>query len=242
MLRYCSSLGLLLLLSFSVLAQQDTIKRPLCSLMYSGYFRLHNEYPPFALENCISGITQMKFMVDTNGVVSDISVLSGVSTVLDNEAKQVLMASSGKWAPGTVNGVRTNMYTVHVFNYHIYNDNMQGIAYNNIDGTTYTTFANCNETGCDIWGKTADCGHSERYYYNEGVKLYEKGYNKEALKLFEKATLMNYNDVHALYNIAVIYINQGEAEFACPSLYRIRKIGGKDVREMISKFCDTTEQ
>ncbi|MBS1689629.1 MAG: energy transducer TonB, partial [Bacteroidetes bacterium] len=66
-------------------------------------------YPDAARENNIEGRVVLKFVVNEDGSVSDISVLKGIGGGCDEEAKRVLSAMP-KWKPGKQNGHAVKVY------------------------------------------------------------------------------------------------------------------------------------
>ncbi len=62
------------------------------------------EYPITAIENSISGRVFVQFIVNTNGEISDVSILRGVHPSLDAEAVRVIKLMP-KWKPATKDGV-----------------------------------------------------------------------------------------------------------------------------------------
>ena len=57
------------------------------------------KYPAIALENGIQGRVMIQFVVNTDGTVSNVSVVRGVDPNLDKEAMRVV-SKSPKWTPG----------------------------------------------------------------------------------------------------------------------------------------------
>ena len=68
------------------------------------------KYPPAALANGIQGKVIVSFVIEKNGQVTNVEVVSGVDDDLDEEALRVIKVSP-KWAPGRINGekVRTRV-------------------------------------------------------------------------------------------------------------------------------------
>ncbi|MBQ5551600.1 MAG: energy transducer TonB, partial [Bacteroidales bacterium] len=60
-------------------------------------------YPEMAKENDIQGTVYVRFVVDTDGSVSNVEVLRGVDPLLDKEAKRVV-ETLPKWKPGRQRG------------------------------------------------------------------------------------------------------------------------------------------
>ncbi|MEG1692421.1 MAG: energy transducer TonB [Bacteroidales bacterium] len=56
-------------------------------------------YPEIAKENGVQGRVTLQFAVNTDGSVSEVTVLRGVDSSLDKEAVRVV-SSSPKWSPG----------------------------------------------------------------------------------------------------------------------------------------------
>ena len=63
------------------------------------------KYPPYARENNITGTVFLSFVVNEDGVISEVQVLRGISggAVCDAEAKRVVEAMP-PWKPGKQNG------------------------------------------------------------------------------------------------------------------------------------------
>ncbi len=60
-------------------------------------------YPEIAAENSIQGRVYVTFVVETSGLVSNVSVTRSVDALLDNAAKEAVEASP-KWEPGMQRG------------------------------------------------------------------------------------------------------------------------------------------
>jgi TonB family protein len=70
------------------------------------FFSENLEYPADAKKAGIQGKVMLKFCVEIDGTVSNIKIVEGPMkhVSLEKEAVRVLMKSSGKWVPGSVNG------------------------------------------------------------------------------------------------------------------------------------------
>ena len=66
---------------------------------FSVWVNQHLEYPEIAKENGVQGRVTLQFTVETDGRVTNVKVLRGVDSSLDNEAVRVV-SSSPKWTPG----------------------------------------------------------------------------------------------------------------------------------------------
>lgn len=81
------------------------------------YVQKNAKYPTEAQENGIEGRVYIKFVVDTDGDLSNIAVLRGVDPVLNQEAVRVIKKAP-KWEPGKQRGkpVRVQFTIPVVFN------------------------------------------------------------------------------------------------------------------------------
>ncbi len=74
----------------------------------------HIKYPEIAAENGISGRVFVRFVVEPNGVVDNVTVVRGVDPALDAEAIRVVK-SSPKWSPGKQRGKAVRVaYTIPI--------------------------------------------------------------------------------------------------------------------------------
>lgn len=76
------------------------------------YVGSHIQYPSMAREAGISGKAHLKFVVETDGSISDVQVLKGVPgcSDCDKEAIRVIKSFPEKWKPGKQNGRPVRVY------------------------------------------------------------------------------------------------------------------------------------
>jgi protein TonB len=60
-------------------------------------------YPQVAVENRIQGKVYLTFIVETDGTVSNVTIVKGVDPIIDGEAVRTIQ-SSPKWSPGLQRG------------------------------------------------------------------------------------------------------------------------------------------
>jgi TonB family protein len=60
-------------------------------------------YPPEAAAKNIQGVAQIKFVIRTNGEISDVHAINDIYPDLNSEAIRVIKASRG-WQPGIQKG------------------------------------------------------------------------------------------------------------------------------------------
>jgi protein TonB len=75
----------------------------------SGYLSKNVRYPEQARSNNVEGRVILKFVVNEDGSVSGITILRGIGSGCDEEAKRVL-AAMPKWKPGKQNGRAVKVY------------------------------------------------------------------------------------------------------------------------------------
>ncbi|MBS1353185.1 MAG: energy transducer TonB [Coprobacter sp.] len=73
------------------------------------YISDHMEYPTMAIERGIEGRVTVRFVVNKDGYVQDVTVIRGVHELLDKEAVRVIQ-SLPRWNPGKQNGVSVAVY------------------------------------------------------------------------------------------------------------------------------------
>jgi protein TonB len=66
-------------------------------------------YPVVAQENGIRGKVTLKFVVNREGLISQVQIMKGVDPSLDKEAVRVVQ-SMPKWIPGKQNGKTVNVW------------------------------------------------------------------------------------------------------------------------------------
>ena len=75
------------------------------------YLHDNISYPTSAWENRIQGLVYLRFVVNKEGRISDIKILTSVHPLLDNEAIRVVK-SMPKWIPARHNGKIVNAYFI----------------------------------------------------------------------------------------------------------------------------------
>lgn len=73
------------------------------------YISDHIEYPTMAVERGIEGRVTVRFVVNKDGYVQDVTVIRGAHELLDKEAVRVIQ-SLPRWNPGKQNGVAVAVY------------------------------------------------------------------------------------------------------------------------------------
>ena len=75
------------------------------------YMLQNLHYPDIARENNIQGRVVVRFMVNEDSTISNVSVIRGIGGGGDEEAIRLIKAMP-KWRPGRLDGKRTQMFVV----------------------------------------------------------------------------------------------------------------------------------
>jgi len=86
---------LIILTAGTAAAQQPAFKGGQQAL--NDFLKTKIVYPEYSRQNCISGIINVSFRLDKNGVVHDTKVQNGPGIDLDDEALRVIRLTSGQW-------------------------------------------------------------------------------------------------------------------------------------------------
>ncbi|HWD89210.1 MAG TPA: TonB family protein [Mucilaginibacter sp.] len=86
------------------------------------FLQKHLHYPPQAIDAGIGGKVFISFIVETDGHLSDITLVRGVGYGLDDEAIRV-MNIAPKWTPGIQNGRKVRVRYMMPFNFQTPTDN-----------------------------------------------------------------------------------------------------------------------
>lgn len=89
------------------------------------------DYPIASINNGLQGKEVIRFSVSSFGTIEDITVINSVSEEIDREVISVILETSGKWKPGSINGQQTKMTKEIALSYVLYSyDDMLKAANN----------------------------------------------------------------------------------------------------------------
>jgi protein TonB len=83
---------------------------------YAEYIADHTMYPKAAKDSNIQGRVTVRFMVNEDGSISDVSVIHSVNPLLDSEAVRVVRYMP-HWKPGKQNGKLVKVWYNLPFNF-----------------------------------------------------------------------------------------------------------------------------
>lgn len=75
----------------------------------ANYFQRNNRYPPSASRNGIEGVVYVRFIVQKDGDLSDLTVVKGIGYGCDQEAIR-LLDRMPKWIPGEHQNTKVSVY------------------------------------------------------------------------------------------------------------------------------------
>lgn len=76
--------------------------------VFSEFLAQNINYPEAAKKDCIQGNVWTNFVVKSDGAVDSIIIKEAPDPILAAEAKRVILASSGMWNPGKLEGINVN--------------------------------------------------------------------------------------------------------------------------------------
>lgn len=75
------------------------------------YIKANTKYPASALENKKSGTCNVKFLVNVNGTISEVTILDGIDNCPECDAEAIrVVKSMPKWKPGKIAGKAVALY------------------------------------------------------------------------------------------------------------------------------------
>jgi len=80
--------------------------------------------------------------------------------------------------------------------------------------------------------------HDDKWYYGEGVRLYEENKLESALTHFERAWQINYLNYDALYNMAAVKMTLGQKDDACAHIRHLKEAGYTDAATLGKQYCE----
>lgn len=105
------SLGLFAQQTEPIYSSVDTYAlAPMDKQEVSNFIYANLTYPQQAIGSGVSGMVVVKFVVEKDGTISNLSIEKSLSTLLDQEAQRVISLIPGKWIPATINGENVRSY------------------------------------------------------------------------------------------------------------------------------------
>lgn len=111
--------SLALNLSLGLFAQQnepihssvdDYALAPMDKQEVSNFIYANLTYPQQEIGSGISGKVVVKFVVEKDGTISNMTIDQSLSTLIDQEAQRVISLIPGKWTPAKINGESVRSY------------------------------------------------------------------------------------------------------------------------------------
>lgn len=166
----------------------------------------------------------IQFVVDTNGNIHDVRCLQKVGYGVDEEGIRVVEKTNGLWIPAKKEFKKIEMSVVLPLAFiekDIYLEELELIT---------DQLEKYNKPG-------AMDGNMANAYYEAGVQEFNKGNTEKAIEYFNKAIIKKPCDVDALYNIAIIYLQKENMEYACKYWKQGRGCGDFELNRLYKENC-----
>lgn len=176
------------------------------------YLAENFKYPNGAAECRIEGTGIVKFLVKSDGKLTDFEVVNGVCPTIDKEFVRVLKTTEGMWNPGYNNDVATAMKKEVSMLFVVTREN-------ETDPVEY------------FYSKSKNL-------FSRGNKLFlVKGKPKKALNYYERTVKLMPYETSSLLLRGLCRYELGDEEGACSDWNRINAIGKYDADPYLENLC-----
>jgi TonB family protein len=194
-------------------------------------------YPDSAKKNHIEGIVYVYFVINRVGNVENAKVVRGIKGANDlNKEALRLVNAMPTWEPGKHNCNKVKVTFTLPVKFAL---KMKSSTSNST--IEFEKLYNLNvvdsDNKCITYKIKANKKASTYYFYDEGVKCFEKLKYKTAIDLFQAALSITNNDVDALYNCGVCYSKLNDFENACKCWHKIKAMNLNDANQLIKDNC-----
>lgn len=176
-----------------------------------GFIQKNIIYPNRAITNKIGGKIFIKFIVNTSGDISDVTVIKGSGLRdLDDEARRIVMRMP-RWSPGTQNNKPVSVYFNLPINfslgepYFLFNVNNTNENYKKV--CDLISNGNLNDA-YSLLKNTDDLKNDPEAAYLLGVIQFNKKERKNACKSFEKSAETKNETFSGVYNNSQKYLEK----------------------------------
>ncbi|WP_040300530.1 energy transducer TonB, partial [Arcticibacter svalbardensis] len=179
-------------------------------------------YPGYSKQNCIEGIIEVSFRLNSQGRIIESRVKKGLGIDLDDEALRLIRLTSGKWTiPAQYD--TTSVITLPV----------------NFSLRQFNCWRSASEIKAAI-----DAYKAQGYLSDAVITYYEKkdkgNYNaKDEQKILQLKEELGYDDdfISNVIDQAKQKIKQNDQDGACKDLQFVRKIGSNKADKLIATYC-----
>ena len=192
------------------------------------YVSSHIIYPQLAKEDGIQGKVFVKFVVETDGSLSDIRVLKGIERCVDcdNEAIRVVKSYTEKWMPGKQNGIPVRVYYTLPIAYKVLGRN---------------PIAESNESKLSPEQRLKH--ERAMVQWNDGHQFEQNFDFARALEKFEKTLSIEPDNKYALFDKGKMLMVLGQKDEACRTWNKLiaDSIRKDEASEFVKKYCGNSE-
>jgi TonB family protein len=180
-------------------------------------------YPNYAKNNCLEGVVNVSFNVNSVGEVSNAKVVKGTGVDLDQEAIRIIRLTSGKWVvPANFN---LNDRLIIPIKFSLKNFGCSNISKDQINLAIANYQANVALQNVVI-----------NYYQNKEKGLVNEQNEAEILQIKSELGFDD-NFINAKLREAKQKLKQGDRISACETLYFVKYIGSNAADKMIAETC-----
>jgi TonB family protein len=180
-------------------------------------------YPNYAKNNCLEGVVNVSFNVNSVGEVSNAKVVKGTGVDLDQEAIRIIRLTSGKWEVPV--GFNLNNKLIIPIKFSLKNYGCNDISKEQINLAIANYKANVALQNVVI-----------NYYQNKEKGKVNEQNEAEILQI--KAELgFDDNFINTKLREAKQKLRQGDQIGACETLYFVKYIGSNAADKMIAETC-----
>lgn len=214
-------IALLIFMAGNSFAQQPAFKGGTQAL--NDFLKAKIIYPEYSRQNCISGIINVSFTVDKDGIVHNAKVQDGPGIDLDDEALRVIKLTSGQW--------------VIPAGYNLKSTIIQPIRFDPDPARCGPASIRDMQSAIANYKAQQELENAVTNYYSNKYKG-KADTTKEAIIINLKKQL-GYDDdfITDVLSQANEKFKQGDKEGACHDWTFIRNIGSDKADNFIRKYC-----
>jgi TonB family protein len=189
-------------------------------------------------DHCHHNQIELALYADTNGILNFVDLIEGTKipkqdSIIISKAKTIsgwsVTDSSGKKVKAVF---IANLIFYDITSKHTHSFNKETDRTENYLVTT-TSWSYGNTT---TYNKHCE---DDNYFYDEGLKNFQKGNYSDAIYDFSNASDANPNDIDAIYNLGVCYIKNDKVAKGCDCFNKIKEMGDNSVDNVVKKYCNT---
>ncbi len=180
-------------------------------------------YPEFAKQNCLQGTIQIRFKLNSKGLITDSKVQKGFGVDLDKEALRIIRLTSGKWTVPA--GYDTTNSLVLPINFSLKDYKCEQRSRDDINASIAAYRAQQDLTKVLV-----------NYYTKKLAGTHNKTEEPRIIQLKEE---LGYDEkyIDRLLRIGQNKLKQGDKEGSCDDFNLVRGLGSDKADKLIALNC-----